>query len=467
MQSGVLERIRQLQADVELHRREIVKQLLVPAKNYRHSLLVDHFILHKTRQIATKSAELLTLYDDDDYRHAASVNLAPQDALREFDAQIARLREYHRSHPQPPVRQALDEPSFTDGYVVFDAAERHGRCLALQPHYSRYITFINDSGARTAAADSSGGGASGVRVARVDVLLDYEDFVVKIVDVMQSTPCARKIAALRTWADFVLSLLKYLEEFFNKVRPLQKARVALMIKETAADFTAAWDAGVVAGWDAAIAKSVPEAKRVALAEQFVERYITLLPDVLQKTREFTLRQRTKTVEEIEMELEEEEEQLHREYAAALSEYNRAAGIVDESVNATAAAGGGEDGEADGEDETHFNKKNFPLDAEGKPIPVWLYHLHGLHLKKTCEICMHTYYGEVAFVNHFRELRHTKGLQRLGIPENTDDFTLLSTREAALQKFAQIRDRAAGSKYVSRPDEEQNQDAVGNVYTRRR
>jgi splicing factor 3A subunit 3 len=460
MQSGVLERIRQLHADVELHRQEIVNQLMVPAKNFRHELLISHFILHKSKQVATKSDELLSLYDDEDYEHAKGQSLTAQEAMREFDAQLAKLREYHHSHRQPAIRLVLEEPSLDDAYVQFDANERHGRCLALQEHYSRYVTFLTASG----AASKTETGASGVRLRTVDTVMSYDTFITSIVNIFQTTSCLRKLAALTEYSNFVVQLLGYVENFFGRVRPLHKAQVAAVIKETIAELNRAWQANVVPGWDTtAVGESkAAAAKRTALAEACVERYLAMLPDVLQTTRDFTVRQQTKTVDEIEREISEEEEQLRLEFQQATAAAQKVSGRGD--VTATAdVAGGAEDD--DQVDLTKFNTKNFPLDAEGKPIPVWLYHLHGLHQKKHCEICLHTYYGERAYTQHFTELRHTKGLQRLGITDNVEELHLISTREAALAQWAKIRQRAAGKKYVSRPEDEQIEDAAGHVSTR--
>jgi splicing factor 3A subunit 3 len=462
MQSGIVERIRQLHADVEQHRAAIVKQLMVPASNFRHELLISHFVLHQTRQIATKSEDLLDLYEDDDYAAARDQQLNASEAMREFEGKAAQLREYHRAHPQPPAKSVLEEPSFADGYVEFDASERHGRCLALQQHYSRYMTFVRVSGA-AAAADRS---ATGVRL--VDKLIDFEDFILRIAEIFQSTPSSRKLASLDTYAAFVVELLRYVEGFFKRIRPLHRGQVALMIKDTGADFERAWAEGAVPGWERAQCGGNASAKKAALAEAFTECYLGLMPDVLQKTYDFTVRSKTKTVDEIEKEMEEEEEKLAADYQRALNAYNKQAGLAPTSaVNAEAAADDAEAADEDAEDDKKFNKKNFPLDAEGKPIPVWLYHLHGLHIKKPCEICMHTYFGETAYTSHFRELRHTKGLQRLGINENVPELALVASRKAALEIWARLRERKIGTKarHVSTVDDEQVEGAGGIVTTK--
>ena len=43
-------------------------------------------------------------------------------------------------------------------------------------------------------------------------------------------------------------------------------------------------------------------------------------------------------------------------------------------------------EEDDEDKPIYNPLNLPLGWDGKPIPYWLYKLHGLNLEFKCEIC---------------------------------------------------------------------------------
>ena len=56
---------------------------------------------------------------------------------------------------------------------------------------------------------------------------------------------------------------------------------------------------------------------------------------------------------------------------------------------------------DEENEIIYNPKNLPLGWDGKPIPYWLYKLHGLNINYNCEICgNYTYRGPKAFQRHF-------------------------------------------------------------------
>jgi hypothetical protein len=50
----------------------------------------------------------------------------------------------------------------------------------------------------------------------------------------------------------------------------------------------------------------------------------------------------------------------------------------------------------------YNPLNLPLGYDGKPIPYWLYKLHGLGIEYKCEICgNYSYWGRRAFDRHFQ------------------------------------------------------------------
>ena len=51
------------------------------------------------------------------------------------------------------------------------------------------------------------------------------------------------------------------------------------------------------------------------------------------------------------------------------------------------------GEEEEEEERIYNPLKLPLGWDGKPIPYWLYKLHGLGVEYKCEICSdHIYMG---------------------------------------------------------------------------
>ena len=121
----------------------------------------------------------------------------------------------------------------------------------------------------------------------------------------------------------------------------------------------------------------------------------------------------------------------------------------------AGHGEGEDSDSD-EDEKIYNPLKLPLAWDGKPIPYWLYKLHGLGVEFPCEICGNfVYMGRRAFDKHFTEARHIYGLKCLGIT-NTSLFREITGIEDALKLWDKIqrdkrKERVQGDSVVEMED----------------
>jgi hypothetical protein len=91
----------------------------------------------------------------------------------------------------------------------------------------------------------------------------------------------------------------------------------------------------------------------------------------------------------------------------------------------------EDVASESEDnEPVYNPKNLPVGWDGKPIPYWLYKLHGLGIEYKCEICGNfSYWGRRAFERHFVEWRHTYGMKCLKIPNSVHFREITSINDA--------------------------------------
>jgi splicing factor 3A subunit 3 len=82
-------------------------------------------------------------------------------------------------------------------------------------------------------------------------------------------------------------------------------------------------------------------------------------------------------------------------------------------------------------EALYNPLKLPMGWDGKPIPYWLYKLHGLGVEYKCEICGNfVYMGRKAFEGHFSAFRHIYGLRCLGIT-NTRHFSEITSIQDAL------------------------------------
>ncbi|PNH12036.1 Splicing factor 3A subunit 3 [Tetrabaena socialis] len=68
----------------------------------------------------------------------------------------------------------------------------------------------------------------------------------------------------------------------------------------------------------------------------------------------------------------------------------------------------------------------------------------------------------AYEKHFKEYRHQNGMRALGIPNNKM-FYEVTKIEDALQLWRSINDKAKGD---FKPDDEEFEDAQGNVYSKK-
>ncbi|EUD68070.1 hypothetical protein C922_01682 [Plasmodium inui San Antonio 1] len=131
-----------------------------------------------------------------------------------------------------------------------------------------------------------------------------------------------------------------------------------------------------------------------------------------------------------------------------------------------AGGADEADEADTEDEDEdekpiYNPLNLPLGHDNKPIPYWLYKLHGLSKEYTCEICgNYSYFGRAQFEKHFYEWRHSFGMKCLNIP-NTLHFKEITKIDDALNLYERLKKQTQMN--VFKPDQEvECEDSKGNV-----
>ncbi|KAI6130346.1 hypothetical protein EDD16DRAFT_1689698 [Pisolithus croceorrhizus] len=118
-----------------------------------------------------------------------------------------------------------------------------------------------------------------------------------------------------------------------------------------------------------------------------------------------------------------------------------------------------------EEERIYNPLKLPLGWDGKPIPYWLYKLHGLGVEYKCEICSdHVYMGRKNFERHFQEPRHAFGMRALGLP-NTKHFHEITRIEDALALAEKLKQEGRREIFDQETTEELEDDE-GNVYNRK-
>jgi hypothetical protein len=135
----------------------------------------------------------------------------------------------------------------------------------------------------------------------------------------------------------------------------------------------------------------------------------------------------------------------------------------ERIETDVSSSGGE--EVDLNDRALYNPLNLPLGWDGKPIPYWMYKLHGLGHEFKCEICGNaSYWGRRAFDKHFSEWKHLNGLKALRIP-NSNQFHGVTGIEDAIRLHEKLR-RDTMTSIFNADKEMECEDAMGNVMSYR-
>ncbi|RNC30218.1 splicing factor 3A, partial [Trypanosoma cruzi] len=172
--------------------------------------------------------KLLDLYLDQD--EIVAVQEAPSEgddvlsaALKEFEAQIADIREYHRTFRDlPPVKTEIDHPDAAAMEQLFSVGERYGSCLDLEPHYHRYSNFMLTTSKRAQEEGDAVGSAWEGRVG-------YFAFVPAIPSIiLHDIDAHRKLYGFLQYKEFVDELLAYLIGFHDRAKVMEKDVFALL-----------------------------------------------------------------------------------------------------------------------------------------------------------------------------------------------------------------------------------------------
>jgi len=177
-------------------------------------------------------------------------------------------------------------------------------------------------------------------------------------------------------------------------------------------------------------------KQCSLEEVKVTKLCEMLGDQLDQTKTSIEKKQSRTFEELQEELNAMEQEVIKE---------------DES-------------EEEDDDAPIYNPLNLPLGWDGKPIPFWLYKLHGLNIEYKCEICgNYSYWGPRAYDRHFQEWRHAHGMRCLGIP-NTNEFRGITLIQDAIDLWLKIKKRNKETHFNE--NDEEFEDSAGNVMSKR-
>jgi splicing factor 3A subunit 3 len=318
-----------------------------------------------------------------------------------------------------------------------------------------------------------------------------------IFDIFVPPVCAIKRPDKMTdqYFSYVGQLADYLESFMRRTRPLED--VDRLIKSFDDDFVNTWEANDILGWKLEVAangigsgiwcpdcekefsnQNVYKAhltgkKHIRAAQLRAERQAAgeFLTDGTERHGPSSLRLKERAIAEREHRIKRFAAAMSQERADTKVNVERKQGMTERerqmeldalfAESATNAAQGADSDSDSDSSEKIYNPLKLPLAWDGKPIPFWLYKLHGLGVEFPCEICGNfVYMGRRAFDKHFNEARHIHGLKCLGIT-NTTLFREITGIEDALKLW----DKIQREKKKGKNDEGgvvQMEDAEGNV-----
>ncbi len=475
----VAEEPRQVSSWVDIY----ISYLLLTALQVRDRLNRDHQIAGFLDRIQNQSKRLLDIYKDADGARSKEIqSLGTGDPLAEFYKQLADIKSFHQKYPNEPVEnleKAYKKKAPAEGDVVvseidnmFTGEEAYGRFLDLTGLHELYLNL------------------PGIKR---PLYLQYLD----IFDIFTPPVCAIKRPDKMTdqYFRYVGQLADYLESFMRRTRPLEDAD--RLIKSFDDDFVKAWEANDIPGWKLEVVVNGTgsgvwcadcekefsnqnvykahltgkkhlraaqlQAERQASGEVSVNGTEARVPSSL-RLKERAIAEREHRIKRLAAAMSQErgDTKVNVERKQGMTERERQMELDALFAESTTNAAQGADSDSDSDSsEKIYNPLKLPLAWDGKPIPFWLYKLHGLGVEFPCEICGNfVYMGRRAFDKHFNEARHIHGLKCLGIT-NTTLFREITGIEDALKLW----DKIQREKKKGKTDEGgvvQMEDAEGNV-----
>lgn len=496
MANSFLEQLRLRHEDVERYQQAAVDELKEKGKTYRDALYKEHRIKTLLEMASDVAKQLLRLEEKDMRQLDAEVASLSHDnsakVLSMFYTRLSEIRDFFRKNPSSSltdvnldIRHLMNEVP-----VQFSGEERLGRNVDLSRLHQEFINL-----------------AGVVKVDYFTYLSTFTNFA--------DIPLFVKTEA---YYFYLSNLLEYLQDFHERTKPLEQLE-EILDRETE-DVLAKWDSKSLLGWHVQpdkeeAASYTPEGAKIRLDEfESPEELVPFGMDVLKEELQIRglkcggrLEDRISRLwatkglaeEDIDPALKAGTKSRKGRKESALTDLRKQMAVLEAKINVYADQLSDRiqnarmhverkhvrtysEMEAENEDEEEleeeledeedkeddgviYNPKNLPLDATGRPIPYWLYKLHGLNVEFKCEICGNQVYrGPRNFERHFQEWRHQYGMRCLRIP-NTRHFHGVTKISEALALYNRLKTKASQEVFNSQ-EEEEFEDAEGNVMPRR-
>ncbi|KAK3942511.1 hypothetical protein QBC46DRAFT_447709 [Diplogelasinospora grovesii] len=484
----LLEEQRFIHEDLERLEQGISERMSEEPKHIRERLNRDHEVSQLLEQIHQQSTELLQLYEDKSgVRSKEILQISAGDPFEEFYRQVNGIKEHHARYPNEqaenseqwyrPRKGGEEQPYIVES--LFSGEEAYGRFFDLHTCHESYLNLPNVK-----------------RLAYLQYLEVFDNFAPGYGGVKRADKLTDQ------YFKYLGELMEYLESFMRRTRPLED--LDKVFSDWDKSFETAWNNDEVEGWQrekaaagtsnsAGRTLSSPDAvwceacekefknenvykghlsgrKHIKAAEVLAQRQdpsngtgsahhssAHALKERAVAEREYRIKRLTSA-----MTTERDDTRVNVERRRGMTERERQQELENLFNQTTMQQNQGaqDDEEEDGDDKI-YNPLKLPLAWDGKPIPFWLYRLHGLGQEFPCEICGNfVYRGRRAFDKHFNETSHITNLKRLGIT-NTHLFRDITSIEEAVRLWDKIQ-RDQKKSTVDDGSIVQMEDAEGNV-----
>lgn len=518
MSFSVLEQLRSAHEDIENIEKAMSMVLMEKGKNGRAPVSCEHALKHLIETSQQKCRTAAEIYQDKDGMRTDDINaLAGQrtdkkqgDVWTSFYDKIKEVKDYHRrfsinqgfpemQNPEWFYQRAIEsDPTET----LFSGEEELGKKVDMNSIFSDFVNikklatyrktrFREELFARMKRKDKGlkpDDPSVEQAVTKEYNEIDYIGWL-KSFDQFHDIPRYCKYRE-KVYATYLEGVIRYLRELLSRKEP--NVEIGKLEKQFEKEFEARWADKSIPGWgepthkdklfclptnklfnNAAVKKShesgkqykkrleevqkmsldkqqkltadsEEEDKNIARLEAFAAKWRDLLGDTISATVDHLQKKQSQTAEEMEMDKDDLDEDMDEDD-----------GGVDVDP----------DEMMEDEDRPIYNPLNLPLGWDGKPIPFWLYKLHGLGIEYKCEICgNYSYWGRRAFEKHFSEWRHAFGMRCLKIP-NTAHFKEITKIEDAITLYEKLKRDAEEQTF--RPDQDvECEDIQGNVMSQR-
>ncbi|KAF8639817.1 hypothetical protein AX17_001074 [Amanita inopinata Kibby_2008] len=472
----------QRQSHEEVERFEVALYTLLsrPHPSHDRTLQAEHRAAQILHRISARVAALDNLYDDQVSRKAEvdllSAN-AQQNDLSEFYSRLVKVQEHHSKYPDSvpggfdlEIAALLDEPEqeiADEDYeeedpvsLLFSGEESYGKYLDLYSNHTAYCN-LKDIGKRPG-------------------YLQYLDILMAAQKAPVHADLSREARTTKEFETYLKNLYTYLLSFVKRTQPLVDIDAQQRTAEE--EFEKRWEAREISDWeDVTIGESRPNGTDSGIWCSACQKYyskqtvydahltskkhtkaaakqassdtppsqngVTPPPPVTQNSHQSSLNTRirncaryttlaTDLLASLTPTLNETKSNVERRFSLTARE--REQELLEQSKPPPPPPTNPTNGtEEEEEEERIYNPLKLPLGWDGKPIPYWLYKLHGLGVEYKCEICSdHVYMGRKNFDRHFQESRHAFGMRALGLP-NTKHFHEITRIEDALARKSKL------------------------------